>query len=202
MNVQKQIQKQIILPSVSFINTKKTFKQPVVVNLGAVKNENLTNNWKKAKALFELSGGGSQVVIVITFYPTIRVRIPLKPTVFLYNLVFEKRKRGRSWHPFKQIIGSAVDIVTLQHQSNGYFGRANINKQQQRQEIQVQDHGVLYIKRSHWLARYFAIQQKAGLFYIIKSKRLPLKSNLFFVDWGQLSCKPVTPLYLKTSMSR
>ena len=38
------------------------------------------------------SRGEGQVVSVLAFYPTIRVRIPLKPKVFSVQFVFEKNE--------------------------------------------------------------------------------------------------------------
>ena len=37
-------------------------------------------------------GGDGQVVSVLAFTPTIRVRIPLTPTIFAVKFVFEKNK--------------------------------------------------------------------------------------------------------------
>ena len=46
----------------------------------------------------------------------------------------------------------------------------------------------------------FPIKQEAGLFLKIESKILPYKNNLSFCSKEKLSGKPVTPLYLKSSM--
>ena len=46
----------------------------------------------KKKINNQMGRGGGQVVSVVAFYPTIRVRIPLKPTVYSVKFVFEKNE--------------------------------------------------------------------------------------------------------------
>ena len=73
---------------------------------------------KKFKAILEKQkcierlgrgGGGDQVVSVLAFSPTIRVRMPLTPTVFSIKFVLEKNenkhKTGRGMPIFKALKG-------------------------------------------------------------------------------------------------